>query len=258
MSDRACLHCGIALPDRLGCRGRPAKFCSRACRDAHSRQVRSSISSERRCAQCGMKLNMLQVGTACRFCSMKCARAARRSLKGTVRQCVVCGAEFEPYQREQSCCSQRCGSIKAMRTQKERGIPTRSMICTRCGKTFEVPQYTGAVRWVMCPSCRRECDRDRCRRRRTLTADLLMDEIIDHEVFERDRWICQLCGEPVSPECRWPDPLSPSIDHIVPLSMGGEHSIDNVQLAHLGCNSRKGNRVAFGVLCEAGSQSQHS
>ena len=36
---------------------------------------------------------------------------------------------------------------------------------------------------------------------------------------------------------------APSIDHIVPLSKGGEHSYANCALAHTGCNSAKS---AFG------------
>jgi 5-methylcytosine-specific restriction endonuclease McrA len=38
-----------------------------------------------------------------------------------------------------------------------------------------------------------------------------------------------------------PDPMSPSLDHILPLSKGGTHEPRNVQLAHLGCNVRKYN-----------------
>ncbi len=35
----------------------------------------------------------------------------------------------------------------------------------------------------------------------------------------------------------------PSIDHIVPITRGGTHTWDNAQLAHLLCNTRKGNKV---------------
>lgn len=55
-------------------------------------------------------------------------------------------------------------------------------------------------------------------------------------VAERDAWRCGLCGGEVNRET-W------SLDHIEPLSRGGEHTYENVQLAHLSCNSRKGNRV---------------
>lgn len=37
-----------------------------------------------------------------------------------------------------------------------------------------------------------------------------------------------------------PDPGSPSIDHILPISKGGNDTIANVQLAHFECNWIKG------------------
>jgi 5-methylcytosine-specific restriction endonuclease McrA len=30
-----------------------------------------------------------------------------------------------------------------------------------------------------------------------------------------------------------------SLDHVIPISAGGEHSKANTQLAHLGCNAKK-------------------
>jgi 5-methylcytosine-specific restriction endonuclease McrA len=38
--------------------------------------------------------------------------------------------------------------------------------------------------------------------------------------------------------------MGPSLDHIVPVSLGGTHTWANVQLAHLRCNVSKGNRPA--------------
>lgn len=59
-------------------------------------------------------------------------------------------------------------------------------------------------------------------------------------VFERDGWVCQLCTAPVGKTISHPDPLSPSLDHVVPLVAGGAHTYANTQLAHLICNVRKG------------------
>jgi 5-methylcytosine-specific restriction endonuclease McrA len=64
------------------------------------------------------------------------------------------------------------------------------------------------------------------------------------DVHSRDEWTCQLCWQPIDPKVVWPDPMSASVDHIVPLSRGGQHSMINVQSAHLGCNSGKGDRLA--------------
>lgn len=61
-------------------------------------------------------------------------------------------------------------------------------------------------------------------------------------IFARDRWRCGICGGKVSRKLKHPDPGSASIDHIVPLSLGGTHEPRNVQCAHLGCNASKGHR----------------
>lgn len=63
------------------------------------------------------------------------------------------------------------------------------------------------------------------------------------DVHTRDDWVCQLCQRAIDPEVVWPDPMSASVDHIVPLSKGGTHSMINVQSAHLRCNSSKGDRL---------------
>lgn len=66
-------------------------------------------------------------------------------------------------------------------------------------------------------------------------------------IFERDGWVCGICSGPVDKALRWPDPLSASLDHIVPFSMGGAHVTPNVQCSHLVCNIRKAGRIEVGA-----------
>ncbi|MEW2415301.1 HNH endonuclease signature motif containing protein [Streptomyces sp. NPDC046866] len=63
------------------------------------------------------------------------------------------------------------------------------------------------------------------------------------EIAERDNWSCSLCALPVDPTVAWPASQSPSLDHRVPISKGGAHDPSNVFLAHLSCNSSKGDRM---------------
>lgn len=56
-------------------------------------------------------------------------------------------------------------------------------------------------------------------------------------VFDRDDWVCQLCLELIPAGLTYPHPLYPSVDHVVPLARGGAHETDNMQAAHLRCNS---------------------
>jgi len=59
------------------------------------------------------------------------------------------------------------------------------------------------------------------------------------EIFERDGWMCGICGQKINRKLKWPHPRSKSLDHIVPLSRGGAHIPQNVQAAHLRCNLSK-------------------
>lgn len=54
---------------------------------------------------------------------------------------------------------------------------------------------------------------------------------------------CGICGEPIYKRFKHPHRLSMSVDHKVPLARGGTDVLSNLQLAHLGCNSRKQDRL---------------
>jgi hypothetical protein len=59
-------------------------------------------------------------------------------------------------------------------------------------------------------------------------------------ILAEDGPLCAICLYPVLPDANYPDPCSPVADHIIPLSRGGSHTRSNIQLAHHGCNARKG------------------
>ena len=79
--------------------------------------------------------------------------------------------------------------------------------------------------------------------RRLRLAQATLETLDPFEIYERDGWTCRLCMQPVDPALRWPDPLSASLDHVVPLAANGAHSRGNTQLAHWLCNVRKGART---------------
>ncbi len=52
-------------------------------------------------------------------------------------------------------------------------------------------------------------------------------------LYERDRGVCGICG-------RWGPLEAMNRDHVVPLAKGGAHAKGNIRLAHIECNSRRG------------------
>lgn len=55
---------------------------------------------------------------------------------------------------------------------------------------------------------------------------------------------CGICGHPVDLSIKAPDPMSPTIDHIIPINKGGHPSdINNLQLTHRHCNRQKSDKL---------------
>lgn len=64
---------------------------------------------------------------------------------------------------------------------------------------------------------------------------------IDHLVlFERDEWLCGICGGRINKYLRFPNLMAATVDHRIPISKGGTHTWDNVRAAHAKCNFDKG------------------
>ena len=53
------------------------------------------------------------------------------------------------------------------------------------------------------------------------------------ELVEKQQYRCAITGRPLTPS-------DASMDHIVPLSRGGKHSIENIQIVHRQINAMKG------------------
>jgi hypothetical protein len=66
-------------------------------------------------------------------------------------------------------------------------------------------------------------------------------------IYERDRWICQLCIEPVDPTLPQSDTWGATLDHIECQSWAlfADHSAANLRLAHRWCNSVRGDETYY-------------
>lgn len=85
--------------------------------------------------------------------------------------------------------------------------------------------------------------RDASNRRRAAKFSREHEKIDRDVVFERDAYECKLCYKPLDMEAKFPHPLSPTLDHIIPINKGGHHLYVNLQAAHFRCNTAKGDRI---------------
>ena len=129
------------------------------------------------------------------------------------KTCLICGCDFEPQRSTALYCSVKCKNKAKGRTDKVRE--------------------------------RRKINK-RLREAKAAKNGKVDYSITLSKLIKRDNHICQLCGRMVDEadytyinDTFIAGNNYPSIDHIKPLSKGGVHQWDNVQLAHRLCNSLK-------------------
>jgi 5-methylcytosine-specific restriction endonuclease McrA len=116
------------------------------------------------------------------------------------------------------------------------GGPPPNPACVRCG--VEIDLLSGKN------GRRIHIDVKLCRRCKNQNKT----EATPGELARRDGPYCQLCGCDVDLLAVLPDPMRPSVDHIVPRALGGDDSTSNNQLTHLLCNQIKSDRAEFSLL----------
>jgi 5-methylcytosine-specific restriction endonuclease McrA len=78
------------------------------------------------------------------------------------------------------------------------------------------------------------------RRRRRLLATAARESYTLAEIAVRDGHVCGICRKRVRMNLAVPHPEAPTIDHLIPVSEGGDDVKANVRLAHFLCNSTRG------------------
>jgi hypothetical protein len=285
-----CRGCDAAIPTHNG-PGRQREWCSEACRvRAHRASTRtarqpspSRVPRQRpiqRIQTCPICARLYwTIRTPQRTCSAACSKVyknnqgRRDKFPGT---CVICGEGFRASKPSRYCSPTCVGTANWYRItggEKPKGKPParwreaqrrvakaaqgkrgrRCWVagqCADCGENYVDPRRTGGKAPLYCsPRCARRVAE---RTRRAVKAAAFVAPVWRKRIFERDGWVCQLCGKPTQPDkqktvgTKHPHPLAPVLDHIIPLSRrggGGTHEPGNVQCAHFQCNSLKSDGV---------------
>lgn len=235
-----CAHCGASFP--ITRRGR--KYCGGedCARDLKRKQQRTY---DRRgvgatCIVCGSAFTAST--TRVKVCSPACHGRSRATARYAPRSCFLCRNKHR-HGTCPHCAKARAQAYKdfieirrRLRAHRERW-KTETRQCKDCGADFSPRQPHARYCAQACK--KRAAQRQSRRSRRGQIAASRTGRINRAEILHRDQWTCQLCGEPLERDATVPHPHAPTLDHIVPLALGGAHGPENLQAAHFICNSRK-------------------
>ena len=197
-------------------------------------------------------------------CSSECRRSFKNKLKtlwyrktepAHIINCKVCGKEFIRIRGKKAYCSKECkreGKAAYMRKYSE--LDSYKAYIKKRNNTEayrqSIKKYSKSSKCKETLLKRRATSvkyRAYLKKRRALKAGATIGQVDYGWINNRGGSRCGICGELVNLGLRHPDPMSKSYDHIVPLTLGGEHSNRNLQLTHNICNVRKNNRIGNGV-----------
>ena len=249
-----CLTCGEVLT------GRQQESCSKRCRirlDTTKRRDSGRLRKDNMTAD--EYVAKLRRGTA---------HAETRRNDGIDKRtwgCVTCAQTFtvKLYSRAGYWCSRTClakwerldrhywskgiepsnsqtiATIPKLRPKHQttfiRGRKWVAGYCAACGMEF-VSQYRDTTCSPLC--------------RKVINPKEWIDLPTRYKIYRRDKWVCHLCNQPVPQNMTWGNyewqPLFPSLDHLEPRSHGGNDDPSNLKLAHMKCNTERGNNPLQG------------
>lgn len=229
------------------------------CRPHYRKHANPDKPRDRRltitCADCGETVQKLIHTNSDRTRCVPCAYANRGKTIGAKLRgrrtvfptctlhtgtCTRCGESWAGS-RPRKYCDKAC----AYEASAERN-GWRDRMCLRCNShlgRLSLDLYCSECRRVRLSQTRRTSKAKRRAQRKMAPSETVRPDV----VFDRDRWMCGICGTPVDQALTYPDPNSASLDHIVPLARGGHHTHANTQCAHLICNIRKSDALPVGA-----------
>lgn len=192
-----------------------------------------------RCPACDEPVPpMKSQGNPRRWCSERCRVFFYRNGPRRKKRCEGCN-ELLPLRSSTNkrWCSDSCRLNSQYEPTDGSAWVRVEYTCEGCGQTFR-SKDDARIRF-----CSQSCSQSATNfARRVARYGSDSESFARTDIFERDGWICGLCNEEIDQWLGWPDPMSASLDHIVPLSQGGAHSRANTQATHLRCNIAKGAR----------------
>ena len=178
------------------------------------------------------------------YCSRDCAfqhKASAPYSRVHIATCKGCLSLFVS-RRIRVYCSEECqpGSKWQSKLPKVKA-------CRLCNSEYAPTSSGGSPSDYCSAACRDTASAAQKRiekaKRQARLAAVTIENVDPFVVFARDKWRCRICarGTPRAKRGSYDDD-APELDHIIPISKGGEHSYRNTQCACRACNIAKADR----------------
>lgn len=173
------------------------------------------------------------------------ARMAGEVVDGC-KVCPVCRTDkpLDAYSRAGDSWCKRCVADKRAVWRLANPKPPVERVATACDACGDIFMADGRRSRYCTTSCaaanKNKANWPYMVSRRARLRGVTVEFFDRREIFERDDWTCGICNEAVDPDAALFSDRYPTIDHVIPIARGGEHSRANVQTACLLCNMRKG------------------
>lgn len=241
---RACVDCGTEYKWKRDRRCSPCRY---------TRAKQRALESGNLCSECGSPA--IAKGLCSTHASYRSRSVAGRKRTAYAKACKFCEVEFTTTTNTTEFCSlehaQRYRNGWTSCTEVVVRLKPRVWIGESLQPRLGAPMVAGQC--AHCPTyfvgahgaryCSDACaTRASWKRRYERRGEFSVSAKTRHMIYDRDGWLCQLCDNPVDPNAPVNTIWSATLDHIVPQSrqLVPDHSPKNLRLAHLWCNSARG------------------
>jgi 5-methylcytosine-specific restriction endonuclease McrA len=202
----------------------------------------------RNCTECSAEYLDNPFGRTKLTCSKDCKakRDARLKKKPPINVlCKNCAHEF-PSSHGMKYCSTECRTdhTNAKLRARPKSQEPKTLKCGWCSQDVIVPaNYLSNRKYhdeckVRAKRARHRIKTVKRRARTVRPSRLSADQLVDAMGA-----FCGICKEPIDTALKRTSKMGLTVDHIIPLSKGGQDTLDNMQPAHWICNVKKGNRI---------------
>lgn len=165
--------------------------------------------------------------------------------------------------------SAKCKSCTRLYDSQRKRVldPPKKMVCRLCGETKDADDMTNSSKAKngkenRCKKCassqavewaKRNRDKDllKCSKRYAMKKNVTVEDVSREKLVDLHGSGCYICGTETTLDDRYSSSHR-QVEHVIPLSRGGDHSYRNCRIVCLRCNTSKYNKTLYELVSKTG------